>query len=338
MFVVQTYQMLQPGGNDTTNQLIAYQIFSQGTHPNMPPAINATISGLLATSSFTPSPSARWINGLFFFSLVISLVAALFGIMARQWIREYLKWNAPLADPRENVLIRQIRFESWEAWNVETFIWSISVPQELAMVLFLIGVVVLVWTLDDAVAISVTVLVAVFLTIILVITVLPVFVRRCPYKSPTAWACVRLVDFALYISRLSFSWISYSGRYIWYIALLISDRILRSQCIPRRIRRLHHDDISEPYPFLYNTFVLGKTWRGDDMDGRRQFDWEDAKLQLAREATHLGPYGTFVSVNSISCENCFYENLTKSPVLLRALEWVSMASPGDSHISASTSV
>lgn len=340
-FVVQTYQLLQPGGNDTTNQLIAYQIFSQGTHPNMPPTVNATISTLLATSSFTPSPSARWINGLFFFSLVISLVAALFGIMARQWIREYLKWNAPLANPRQNVLVRQIRFESWEAWKVEAFIWSIPVLQELAMVLFLIGVVVLVWTLDDAVAISVTVLVAIFLAVILVITVLPVFVKRCPYRSPTAWACVRLVDLVLYTARLSSSWVSYSLHYTGYIALFISNRILRIQYIPSRIRRLHYRFIPKPYHSFYHAFSLGKTWRTDDMDGaiqsQRTFRSEDVKLQLAREATHLGPDGTFVSepdVDSVSCEECFYDNLTQPPVLLRALEWVSIASPGDSQITA----
>lgn len=37
---------------------------------------------------------------------------------------------------------------------------------------------------------------------------------------------------------------------------------------------------------------------------------------------------------SVSCEDCFYGILGQSPVLVRALEWVSMASPGDSQIAA----
>lgn len=85
----------------------------------MPSALSTTLSSLLASPEFT---SSRWINVLMFFSLVFSLVAALFGIMTKQWIREYMKWNKPLAAPRENVFVRQIRYEAWESWNVEALI------------------------------------------------------------------------------------------------------------------------------------------------------------------------------------------------------------------------
>lgn len=193
----------------------------------MPVAISSTIASLLATPTFTLPASARWINVLFFFSLVLSLAAALFGIMAKQWIREYIKWNSTLAAPRENVLVRQIRFENWEKWDVEAFIWSIPMMLELAMILFLVGVVILLWTLDSVVAVAVTVLVSFFMRIVSIITVLPVFVRRCPYKSPTAWMFVRIraiaTDFAvaiswrlfrhsLHIARLRKTW---RGRDIW---------------------------------------------------------------------------------------------------------------------------
>lgn len=207
------------------------------------------------------------------------------------------------------------------------------------MVHFLIGVVVLVWTLDDAVAIAVTILVAVFLVVVLVLTVLPVFVRRCPYRSPTAWACVRLADFVPHIFRLPTNWAFYGGRYIWYITLLVSDYIIRSQYIPRRVRRIHADYILKPYLFqhyFYNKSSSGKTWRTDGIGGVRRFDWDYAKLQLAREAAHLGPDGTFISepdVDSVLWTR-FYEDLTQSPALLRALQWVFITSPGDSQITA----
>lgn len=60
------------------------------------------------------------------------------------------------------------------------------------MILFLAGIVVLLWTLDNVVAIAVTVLVALSLTAISTITVLPILFQWCPYKSPTAWLFVRL--------------------------------------------------------------------------------------------------------------------------------------------------
>ncbi|EKM58683.1 uncharacterized protein PHACADRAFT_52647, partial [Phanerochaete carnosa HHB-10118-sp] len=158
-FVVQTYQMLQPDTQDTTNQLLAYnsQLFSHGhTYPetdyHIPPTLNMTMTSVLESQPFSPSASARWINVLLFTSLVLSLAAALFGILAKQWIREYMLWNSPLATPRENVMVRQMRFEDWESWNVDATIATVPALLEIAMVLFLIGMVILLWTLDDIVA------------------------------------------------------------------------------------------------------------------------------------------------------------------------------------------
>ena len=159
----------------------------------MPPALNSTVFDLVDSAAFSPTASARWINGLFFYSLVLSLAAALFGILAKQWIREYLKWNTAIGDPRENVLVRQIRFEAWRDWNVEGVLWSIPFLLELAMIFFLVGIVILLWTLDSVVAIAVTALVAVFLAGFSAFTVLPIFSKRCPYKSPTAWVLLRMI-------------------------------------------------------------------------------------------------------------------------------------------------
>lgn len=156
----------------------------------VPPSINMTISNLLSPSLSSPSAAVRWINSLFFVSLVLSLASAFFGILAKQWMREYMQWNSPLGAPRENVLVRQARIEAWEAWRVVAFISSIPALLELAMVFFLVGVAILLWTLDSIVAITVTITVGLFLVAAITLTILPVFYVRCPYKSPTAWACI----------------------------------------------------------------------------------------------------------------------------------------------------
>ena len=189
-FVVQTYPLLQPDSSDATNQLLAYGFSSQRRQSSIPSVINSTMNAFLEYSPFTPSTSARWINSLFFTSLVLSLAAALLGILAKQWIREYMQWNSPLAAPRENVLVRQMRFEAWEAWNVAATISAVPALLEVAMILFLTGMVILLWTLDDVVAICVTAVVSAFLLVVSAFTILPVLFRRCPYRSPTAWACV----------------------------------------------------------------------------------------------------------------------------------------------------
>ena len=179
---------------DVTNRLLAYQISTQIPAHDIPPFMNATINPLLLPPSLSPSSSARWINALFFFSLVLSLAAALFGIMAKQWVREYMKWNAPLAAPRENVLVRQIRFEAWESWNVEAIMWSIPFLLEVAMILFLLGTVALLWTLDSVVAASATASVAAFLILVSTFTTLPIMVKHCPYKAPPSWVLLRIME------------------------------------------------------------------------------------------------------------------------------------------------
>ncbi|GJE89454.1 hypothetical protein PsYK624_055550 [Phanerochaete sordida] len=211
-FVVQTYQLLQPDASSATNQLLAYGFSSQRAAAPIPAAINATMNSILDSPPFVPSVSARWINSLFFISLVLSIAAALFGILSKQWIREYILWNSPLAAPRENVLVRQMRIEAWEAWNVTATISAVPALLEVAMILFLVGMVILLWTLDDVVAICVTAVVSLFLLVVSAFTILPVLFHRCPYRSPTAWACFSSFAFLnaqlynlLHLLRL-FSW------------------------------------------------------------------------------------------------------------------------------------
>lgn len=201
-FVVETYSLLQQDSGQTTNQLLVGISRQLGGASSTVPNDTPTLS---SSPAFTPSAAARWINILFFLSLVSSLSAALFGILAKQWLREYMQWNSTLGVPRDNVLVRQVRFEAWEAWNISATISSIPALLELSMILFLVGIVILLWTLDAIVAITITTSVAIFMGVVLAFTALPVFFKRCPYKSPTAWAFVVLSgivsDAAVYVLR-----------------------------------------------------------------------------------------------------------------------------------------
>ena len=151
------------------------------------PAFNATES-----QSFQPAVSSRWINSLWFLSLILTLTSAVLGILAKQWIREYLRWNSATAQSRENVLVRQIRFEAWDKWHTSALISAVPVLLELAIILFVCGLTVFVWTLDIVVAIVATISVALLLLLITILTLLPTIFKRCPYRSPTAWAFIYL--------------------------------------------------------------------------------------------------------------------------------------------------
>lgn len=119
----------------------------------------------LPSLDFVADTTTRWINALWFLSLIFSLAAGLFGILVKQWIREYMQWNSALAPPRDNVLVRQIRFEAWNRWNVPATIAAIPALLELALVFFICGLVILLWTLDPVVSIVITAAASVFLAI-----------------------------------------------------------------------------------------------------------------------------------------------------------------------------
>jgi hypothetical protein len=341
-FVVETYSMLSPSPDPgTTDKLLASGFTAMLSHES-PASFNNTVTSLLASSSSSPTTAARWINALFFVSLVLSLAAALFGILAKQWLREYMQWNSSLALPRENVLVRQMRIEAWEAWNVAATIAAIPALLELAMVQFLVGIVILLWTLDDIVALVVTVTVVLFLGVFSTFTVLPIFTKRCPYKSPTAWALV-----------MAFQYMSYPIRAIpaWYPVLRArwENNTSEGLSVLSKVRKLFSSEWAENRKDGVNVprrvwYVGPKTWRERDlgtcaaMKIRRPGWWpryEDARAAARRELDlerrHLSASGVLLEdAEPTDWPNWYMDrllwNISETALLVRALSWVERAS------------
>ena len=160
--------------------------------PQDHPFLNSTAASLPTSTTFEPSTASIVINALWIISLVLSLVSALFGILAKQWCREYLTWYSAPQRAIDNVMLRQMRYEAWQRSNASAYIASVPALLEIALVMFLAGLVAFVWTLQRLVAILVTSAVGVSLAIVFILTLLPLFSRLSPYKSPTGWAFVRL--------------------------------------------------------------------------------------------------------------------------------------------------
>ncbi|KAJ3554740.1 hypothetical protein NM688_g2951 [Phlebia brevispora] len=195
-FVVQSYQLLQPNNPQVTVQLLSLIAIRLGGPPNstFEPFLNATAHTLPTSTSFQPSASTVVINTLWFISLVLSLTSALLGMLVKQWCREYLKWNAVLAPARENVAVRQVRFEAWKRWKVPTLAAFVPALLEIALILFLSGVIFFLWTLQHIVAIILTIIIGISLGVALVVTILPIQDRYCPYRSLTGWALFRVLQ------------------------------------------------------------------------------------------------------------------------------------------------
>ncbi|EIN07075.1 hypothetical protein PUNSTDRAFT_144636 [Punctularia strigosozonata HHB-11173 SS5] len=187
-FAAESYQMLSTDPAETSAailQQINVQLRDLVTHADPPGS---------AATSFSPATvthSAIRINTLWFSSLACSLSAALFGMMEKQWIREYT--NFGMASPRESLRMRQYRYEGLMKWGVFEIVGALPVLLQVAVILFLIGLVDLLWNLHPIVAGIFTVLTAITLLMAVAMAFMPVFSSSCPYKSPLSFFLIRLL-------------------------------------------------------------------------------------------------------------------------------------------------
>jgi hypothetical protein len=93
----------------------------------------------------------------------------------------------------EALRLRQLRFEAFMSWRVSEVVAALPALLELAVVLFVTGIPLFLWTMDITVAIITTVFVGFLLFIITTITILPAINRTFPYKSPVAWGFWKLM-------------------------------------------------------------------------------------------------------------------------------------------------
>ncbi|EJD50460.1 hypothetical protein AURDEDRAFT_21558, partial [Auricularia subglabra TFB-10046 SS5] len=79
-FIIESYKLLQVDNTDYIANALYLSLTRNTTSPIdlEPPGDNFKASG-----------SSRWINGLWFSSLVLSLAVALLSILAKQWLEEY---------------------------------------------------------------------------------------------------------------------------------------------------------------------------------------------------------------------------------------------------------
>ena len=146
---------------------------------------------------------------LWFLSLIFSLTTVLVGIIALQWLREHLRPRTDL-EPQIAFSLHHLHVESLDRWYLPQIFTALPVLLQLALVLFLIGVLEFLWSLNSTVALPTTIAIGSSLLFLLWTTILPtmqalsLFLPRwswgnmprspCPYKSPQSWAFYQSVQ------------------------------------------------------------------------------------------------------------------------------------------------
>ncbi|KAL1942594.1 hypothetical protein VTO73DRAFT_6196 [Trametes versicolor] len=185
-FNVQSYLLLQPATPDPSIavlQQISSQLASFSIHP---PFVNSTQpSSTTRANANTPPPVPRWavwLNALWFSGLILSLSSASVGIMVKQWLNEYSSGVSGTSRPVARV--RQYRLNNLRTWRVEDIIGAIPILLQLALALFLSGMLILLWTLHDTVAAIASTLVSLLAVFTVVTTLLPLVNPKCSYLTP----------------------------------------------------------------------------------------------------------------------------------------------------------
>ncbi|KAH9887205.1 hypothetical protein C8Q73DRAFT_768102 [Cubamyces lactineus] len=193
-FNIESYTLLQQQPEDATVAIltqISAQLNSFSANANFVNTTRPTEPSSLVPP-FRASALAVRLNAMWFSALVCSLVSASLGLMVKQWLREYLAGSSNIS--RESIRIRQFRYQGLRDWHVPEIILFLPMLLQLALVLFFVGLLDLLWSLHPVVAAIVSVIVALTGLFALAACVFPPLFPDCPYKSPQSWLLCILVQ------------------------------------------------------------------------------------------------------------------------------------------------
>ncbi|CAA7264386.1 unnamed protein product [Cyclocybe aegerita] len=198
-FLIESYKWLQPDSGTYVSQLLTL------TYESFINPVNAQEKLSTLSDPFPQSASER-INIYWFLSLTLSLATVLVGIIATQWLREYQR--DVLLSSKAKLALRQMRHEGLQYWSIPRIVAMLPLLLQCACILFLLGIVEMLWILNRRVAIPITIAVGFMLLFLATTVVLPTLqfifpgndylrVAQCAYKSPQSLAVLRFVSGAL---------------------------------------------------------------------------------------------------------------------------------------------
>ncbi|KAI0338036.1 hypothetical protein BDW22DRAFT_1338598, partial [Trametopsis cervina] len=161
-----------------TTQTHSYTITPGFLNSTVPPLDVAT----LTQSSFKPSLSAKRVNILWFASLTLALISASFGILVKQWLREYL--SLEYVSPQARLRIRNFRKPGLQDWHVFGIASLLPLVLQLALALFFVGLCFFTLNIDPSIGYTTIPLVAGWALLFIATAFAPSLSPRCPYKIP----------------------------------------------------------------------------------------------------------------------------------------------------------
>ncbi|KAI0338037.1 hypothetical protein BDW22DRAFT_824759 [Trametopsis cervina] len=142
----------------------------------------APASTTLAVSSSGLSLTAKRVNVLWVASLTLALITASFGILVKQWLREYLAVEH--VSPQARLRIRHFRKPGLEGWHVYGIASLLPLIIQVALALFFVGLCFFTLDINTSIGYTAIPLVAIWALLFLFTAFAPSISSRCPYKIP----------------------------------------------------------------------------------------------------------------------------------------------------------
>jgi len=193
-FIIDGYKYLIRSSNDTTNQLLT-QITLQ---------LSASAAGSEPPSPFALPPfdvpaAMLQVNILWFLSLGLSVACALSATLVQQWARNYLLTTQLPSSPQRRARIRTYLFQGVQRFRLVTVVNTVPVLLHASVFFFFAGLVHFLFQINNSVAYVLLGCVIAYAKAYVVLTLLPLFRRDCPYLTPMSgplWRTFQALQFA----------------------------------------------------------------------------------------------------------------------------------------------
>ncbi|KAJ7330278.1 hypothetical protein DFH08DRAFT_641001, partial [Mycena albidolilacea] len=170
-FLIEIRKGLQEDLQDRTNDLLIVLIQNQ--------------HNLTALPAFTSTLASRWVNGLWFSSLVLSLTSALGASLAKGWGTHF---SATVLGSSWNDAKRHCsRLHGFERWHLHLILQCLPIFIHIAFFLFSIGLVILLLGDDHAIGIAISALTVPIVVFYLGSSIHPTLYEDSPFWSPISW-------------------------------------------------------------------------------------------------------------------------------------------------------
>jgi hypothetical protein len=181
-FLVESSQNLRQHPTDVMISLMQQVASQTHSYTFINGVLNSTTPPFpTSMPAFEPSANAVRVNVLWFASLTLSLASASFGILVKQWLREFLATDS--TSPQARLRIRHFRSPALDDWMVWEIAATFPLLLQVSLALFLVGLCFFTADIHNTVGYTTLPLVAGWATLFIAASMAPALSPRCPYKT-----------------------------------------------------------------------------------------------------------------------------------------------------------